>query len=87
MKIVLLFGGGGALFFFVSSTTHHWLLRLLLSAVALLALLHEAGRRSPIGYQDEEGFHYSRPPRLRRQRRKSVLAGSFFQPARSPLKA
>jgi hypothetical protein len=84
MKSILLLGCGGALFFCISSTTHHWLLRLFLGAIALLALLHEAGRRAPVGYEDERGFHYLRA--VRKPRRKFSL-GSLLYPARSPLKA
>jgi hypothetical protein len=62
-------------------------MRLLLSAAALLALMHELGRRAPIGYEDEHGFHYADASLERRHAQKGALAGSLFSPAKAPLKA
>jgi hypothetical protein len=31
--------------------------KIILSAVLLMAVLTQAARRAPVGYQDEDGFH------------------------------
>jgi hypothetical protein len=86
MKIILLFAYGGALCFCALGSSLHWSLRLVLGAAALLALLHELSRRAPVGYQDEDGFHYSHVGGAPRSRRVSLI-GALLSPARSPLKA
>jgi hypothetical protein len=89
MKMLLFSACAAALTFSVISTSPHPFLRVLLSGVGLLALLHELGRRAPVGYQDGQGFHYARP-RLRtrrRQPRKNFVFGSLVPSSRPPLSA
>ena len=85
MKTILLFGYSAALLFSAISAPWHWSLRLGLSAAVLVALLHELSRRAPVGYQDKNGFHYSRAggDRLRRE----PLLRTLLSQSRSPLKA
>lgn len=80
MKIILLFGYAGALIFCAIAAPFHWPARLLLGAAAVMALLHELGRRAPIGYQDDKGFHLAAAPETRRKWRKNLLGAA-------PLKA
>ncbi|MBV9010205.1 MAG: hypothetical protein JO354_13740 [Verrucomicrobia bacterium] len=47
------FGAGRMLF-------PHFVVGLLLGAVILLLVIHELGRRAPLGYEDETGFHFAR---------------------------
>src|SRR5437868_12156120 len=37
--------------------------KIILSAFVLMAVLTQAARRAPVGYQDEDGFHLIRPRR------------------------
>src|SRR6266513_2519562 len=63
--------------------------KIILSAFVLLAVLSEAARRAPAGYQDEDGFHLIRvrrpvakgrsPLRYRRARKKTVKRLAFFR--------
>src|SRR2546421_259501 len=70
--------------------------KIILSAFALLAVLPQAARRAPAGYQDENGFHLIRARRpgakgrsLFRhwQARKKLLSGWLFSDSRRPAKA
>jgi hypothetical protein len=87
MKIILLFGYSGALSFCALNSSLHWSLRLVLGAAASLPLLHELSRRAPVGYQDENGFHYLHAGSGQRRRRNVSLMGAFISSNRSPLKA
>jgi hypothetical protein len=70
--------------------------KIILSAFVLLAVLTQAARRAPTGYQDENGFHLIRARRpvakgraLFRhwQARKKLLSGWLFPDSRGPAKA
>jgi hypothetical protein len=70
--------------------------KIILSTFVLLAVLAEAARRAPAGYQDENGFHLIRARRpgakgrsLFRhwQARKKLLSGWLFSDSRRPAKA
>jgi len=70
--------------------------KIILSAFVLMAVLTQAARRAPAGYQDEDGFHLIRPRRpgakgrsLFRhwQARKKLLSGWLFSDSRRPAKA
>jgi hypothetical protein len=70
--------------------------KIILSAFVLLAVLTQAARRAPVGYQDENGFHLIRARRpvvkgqsLFRQwhARKKLLSDWLFSDSRRPAKA
>ncbi len=70
--------------------------KIILSAFVLMAVLTQAARRAPAGYQDEEGFHLIRARRpgvkgralfRRWQARKKLLSGWLFSASRRPAKA
>jgi hypothetical protein len=65
--------------------------KIVLSAFVLMAVLTQAARRAPAGYQDENGFHLIRPRRPvakgRRGARKRLLGGWLFSDSRRPAKA
>src|SRR2546430_2747177 len=70
--------------------------KIILSTFVLLAVLAEAARRAPAGYQDEDGFHLIRGRRpvakgrslLRHRRaRKKLLTSWLFSDSRRPAKA
>jgi hypothetical protein len=70
--------------------------KIILSAFVLMAVLTQAARRAPAGYQDENGFHLIRARRplakgrsLFRhwQARKKLLIGWLFSDSRRPAKA
>ena len=69
--------------------------KIVLSAFVLMAVLTQAARRAPAGYQDEDGFHLIRPRRpvakgrslFRRGARKRLLGGWLFSDSRRPAKA
>ena len=70
--------------------------KIILSAFVLMAVLTQAARRAPAGYQDEDGFHLIRPrrplaknrsPFRRRGARKRLLGGWLFSDSRRPAKA
>ena len=70
--------------------------KIILSAFVLMAVLTQAARRAPAGYQDENGFHLIRPrrpaangrsPFSRRDARKRLLGGWLFSDSRRPTKA
>src|SRR5437868_10454208 len=70
--------------------------KIILSAFVLMAVLTQAARRAPAGYQDEDGFHLIRPRRpLARGRspfrprgaKKRLLGGWLFSDSRRPAKA
>src|SRR5205809_8012418 len=70
--------------------------KIILSAFVLTAVLTQAARRAPAGYQDEDGFHLIRPRRpvakgrstfRRWGARKRLLSGWLFSDSRRPAKA
>ena len=70
--------------------------KIILSAFVLMAVLIQAARRAPAGYQDEDGFHLIRPRRpvakgrstfRRWGARKRLLSGWLFSDSRRPAKA
>src|SRR2546429_595310 len=62
--------------------------KIILSAFVLLAILTEAARRAPVGYQDENGFHLIRARRRVTRGRALRRAMSWlFSDARHPVKA
>jgi len=70
--------------------------KIILSAFVLMAVLTQAARRAPAGYQDEDGFHFIRPRRTvakgqspfrRWGARKRLLGGWLFPDSRRPAKA
>ena len=68
--------------------------KIILSAFVLTAVVSEAARRAPAGYQDEDGFHLVRPRRpVAKGRspfvraRKRLLGGWLFSDSRRPAKA
>jgi hypothetical protein len=65
--------------------------KIILSAFVLMAVLTQAARRAPAGYQDENGFHLIRPRRPvakgRRGAWKKLLGGWLFSDSRRPAKA
>ena len=65
--------------------------KIILSAFVLMAVLTQAARRAPAGYQDENGFHLIRPRRPvaegRRRAVKRLLGGWLFSDSRRPAKA
>jgi hypothetical protein len=70
--------------------------KIILSAFVLMAVLTQAARRAPAGYQDEDGFHLIRPrrplakapaPFNHRGARKRLLGGWLFSDSRRPAKA
>ena len=70
--------------------------KIILSAFVLLAVLSEAARRAPAGYQDENGFHLIRVRRAVAKgrsvfrhwhARKKLLSGWLFSDSRRPAKA
>jgi len=70
--------------------------KIILSAFVLMAVLTQAARRAPAGYQDENGFHLIRPRRpVAKDRslfrhwhaRKKPLSGWLFSDSRRPAKA
>ncbi len=81
MRIVLFIGCAGALVFCAVSASPYLPVRVLVGAAALLGLVHELSRRAPIGYQDEQGFHYVRVSRARRRARKNFGFGALVSPA------
>src|SRR6266566_4869416 len=67
--------------------------KIILSAFVLMAVLTQAARRAPAGYQDEDGFHLIRPrPPVSKGRstfrrwgaRKRLLSGWLFSDSRRP---
>ena len=67
--------------------------KIILSAVLLMAVLTQAARRAPVGYQDENGFHListrrhvTRGRALRRAGRKMLMSW-LFADSRRPEKA
>jgi hypothetical protein len=70
--------------------------KIILSAFVLMAVLTQAARRAPAGYQDEDGFHLIRPRRPAAKSRspfrpaaakKRLLSGWLFSDSRRPAKA
>ena len=70
--------------------------KIILSAFVLMAVLTQAARRAPAGYQDEDGFQLIRPrPPVAKGRstfrrwgaRKRLLSGWLFSDSRRPAKA
>jgi hypothetical protein len=67
--------------------------KIILSAFVLMAVLTQAARRAPAGYQDENGFHLIRPvakaraPFRRWGAWKRLLGGWLFSDSRRPAKA
>jgi len=65
--------------------------KIILSAFVLMAVLTQAARRAPAGYQDEDGFHLIRPRRPVAKgpspTRKRLLGGWLFSDSRRPAKA
>ena len=70
--------------------------KIILSAFVLMAVLTQAARRAPAGYQDEKGFHLIRARRpVARGRalfrhwgaKKRLLGGWLFSDSRRPAKA
>jgi hypothetical protein len=65
--------------------------KIILSAFVLMAVLTQAARHAPAGYQDENGFHLIRPrlpvAKGRRDARKRALGGWLFSDSRRPAKA
>ena len=70
--------------------------KIILSAFVLMAVLTQAARRAPVGYQDEDGFHLIRPrrpvakgrsPFRRWGARKRLLSSWLFSDSRRPAKA
>ena len=70
--------------------------KIILSAFVLMAVLSQAARRAPAGYQDENGFHLIRPRRRgakglssfwRRGAWKRLLSGWVFSDSHRPAKA
>src|SRR5436190_12218484 len=70
--------------------------KIILSAFVLMAVLTQAARRAPAGYQDEDEFHLIRPRRplangrstfRRWGARKRRLSGWLFSDSRRPAKA
>ncbi len=70
--------------------------KIILSAFVLMAVLTQAARRAPAGYQDENGFHliHARRPGAKGrslfrhwQARKKLLGGWLFSDSRRPAKA
>ena len=65
--------------------------KIILSAFVLMAVLTQAARRAPAGYEDENGFHLIRPRRPvaedRRGAWKRLLGGWLFSDSRRPAKA
>src|SRR6059058_6588764 len=67
--------------------------KIILSAFVLMAVLTQAARRAPVGYQDENGFHListrrhvTRGRALRRAGRKMLMSW-LFADSRRPAKA
>ena len=67
--------------------------KIILSAFVLIAVLTQAARRAPVGYQDENGFHLisarrhgTRGRALRRAGRKMLMSW-LFSDSRRPAKA
>jgi hypothetical protein len=60
--------------------------KIILSAFVLMAVLTQAARRAPIGYEDENGFHLIRARRPAAKGR-SILSGWLFSDSRRPAKA
>ena len=67
--------------------------KIILSAFVLIAVLTQAARRAPVGYQDENGFHListrrhvTRGRALRRAGRKMLMSW-LFPDSRRPAKA
>ena len=67
--------------------------KIILSAFVLIAVLTQAARRAPVGYQDENGFHLVSTRRhvtggraLRRAGRKMLMSW-LFSDSRRPAKA
>src|SRR6266478_9727161 len=70
--------------------------KIILSAFVLMAVLTQAARRAPAGYQDENGFHLIRPRRPVAKGRslfrrggamKRLLVGWLLSDSRRPAKA
>jgi len=67
--------------------------KIILSAFVLMAVLTQAARRAPAGYQDENGFHLIRPRRPVAKDRspyrggRKGLIGWLFSDSRRPAKA
>src|SRR5438552_2375003 len=62
--------------------------KIILSAFVLMAVLTQAARRAPVGYQDENGFHLIRTRRRVTRGRALRRAMSWlFSDARHPVKA
>ena len=65
--------------------------KIILSAFVLMAVLTQAARRAPAGYQDENGFHLIRQRRPvakgRPGARKRLLGGWLFSDSQRPAKA
>src|SRR5205823_14989410 len=65
--------------------------KIILSAFVLMAVLTQAARRAPVGYQDEDGFHLIRPRRpvakCPTRARKRRLGRWRFPDSRRPAKA
>src|SRR5882762_7939011 len=65
--------------------------KIILSAFVLMAVLTQAARQAPAGYQDEDGFHLIRPRRPVAKGPspavKRLLGGWLFSNSRRPAKA
>src|SRR5438094_4614805 len=65
--------------------------KIILSAFVLMAVLIQAARRAPAGYQNEDGFHLIRPRRRVAKgpspARKRLLGRWLFSDSRRPAKA
>ena len=61
--------------------------KIILSAFVLMAVLTQAARSAPAGYQDEDGFHLIRPRRPVAKGRSHFRRGWLFSDSRRPAKA
>lgn len=61
--------------------------KIILSAFVLMAVLTQAARRAPAGYQDENGFHLIQPRRPVAKGRSPFRRGWLFSDSRRPEKA
>src|SRR5436189_25156 len=93
MKTVLLLGVSSVV---IAAALPSLPAKIILSAFVLMAVLTQAARRAPAGYQDEDGFHLIRPRRpvakgrstfRRWGARKRLLSGWLFSDSRRPAKA
>jgi hypothetical protein len=61
--------------------------KIILSTFVLMAVLTQAARRAPTGYQDQDGFHLIRPHRPVAKGRPPFRRGWLFSDSRRPAKA